>query len=58
MAKKKPVGLKPGTKAPESGQYRATGSKTEVTGVKGKKLPPTKKPGQKYKLVDKTKHKK
>ena len=30
----------------------------EVTGVEGKRLPPTQEPGLRYELVDKTKHKK
>jgi len=52
--------LKSGQKVPCSGQYEiigARGGKTgeEVTGVKGKILPPTLKPGQTYKLVDPTK---
>ena len=33
--------LKPGTPAPRSGQYRNPGTGTEVTGVRGKPLPPT-----------------
>jgi hypothetical protein len=49
--------LKPGTPAPRSGQYRNNSTGTEVTGVRGKTLPPTPKPGQGYKLVDPTKHK-
>lgn len=49
--------LKPGTPAPRSGQYRNPSTGTEVTGVRGKTLPPTPKPGQGYKLVDPTKHK-
>jgi hypothetical protein len=49
--------LKPGTPAPKSGQYQNPGTGTEVTGVKGKPLPPTPRPGQGYKLVDPTKHK-
>lgn len=48
----------PGQKADNSGQYRNTTTKTEVTVVKNEPLPPTPKPGQKYILVDKTKHKK
>ena len=55
MAKKRTV--KPGQKAPESGQYK-TPNGTEITLVKGKTVPPTGKPNQKYVLVDKTKHKK
>ena len=50
--------LKPGTPAPTSGQYANPKTGTEVTGVKGKPLPPTPQPGQGYKLVDPTKHKK
>lgn len=49
--------LKPGTLAPKSGQYLNPKTKTEVTGVKGKPLPPTPKPSQGYVLVDPTKHK-
>jgi hypothetical protein len=54
--------LKPGEKAPKSGQYEVVGPRggntgTEVTGVKGKTLPPTPKPGMGYQLVDPTKHK-
>jgi hypothetical protein len=53
---------KPGTPAPSSGQYQQQGprggkSKTEVTAVQGKPLPPTTTPGGTWKLVDKTKHK-
>ena len=33
--------LKPGTPAPKSGQYKNPGTGNEVTGVKGKPLPPT-----------------
>lgn len=51
--------LKPGQKVPRSGQYEIIGTRggytrDEITGVKGKILPPTPKPGQKYKLVDPT----
>ncbi|MDQ2148122.1 hypothetical protein RBI22_05340 [Alcaligenaceae bacterium C4P045] len=49
--------LKPGTPAPRSGQYQNRGTGNEVTGVRGKPLPPTPRPGQDYKLVDPTKHK-
>lgn len=49
--------LKPGTPAPRSGQYRNQKTGTEVTGVRGKPLPPTPKPGQGYVLTDPTKHK-
>lgn len=54
MSKKLP----PGTPAPKSGQYKNDGTGNEVTGVKGKPLPPTPAPGQKYTLVDPTKHQK
>jgi hypothetical protein len=50
--------LPPGTPAPKSGQYKNPSTGTEVTGVKGKPLPPTPGPRQGYKLVDPTKHKK
>jgi hypothetical protein len=54
--------LKPGTKTPQSGQYLVVGPRggktgQEVTGVKGKTLPPTTKPGQGYLLTDATKNK-
>ncbi len=54
--------LKPGETAPVSGQYAVIGSRggetgREITGVKGKTLPPTPQPKQEYKLVDRTKHK-
>jgi len=49
--------LKPGTLAPQSGQYLNPKTGTEVTGVHGKPLPPTPRPGQGYVLVDPTKHK-
>jgi len=58
MASKKTSGLKPGNKAPVSGQYKSSKGGNEVTGVKGKRLPPSKKPGTNYKLVDATKHQK
>ena len=58
-ANKRP--LKPGNKAPNSGQYLEVGPRggktnAEVTGVKGKTLPPTSKPGNGYILVDPTKN--
>jgi hypothetical protein len=54
--------LKPGTPAPASGQYARLGPRggdtgKEVTGVKGKPLPPTPNPGESYKLADRTRHK-
>lgn len=53
---------KPGEVAPVSGQYEVVGPRgghtgLEITGVKGKRLPPTQHPGEKYRLVDRTKHK-
>ena len=53
--------LKPGQIVPKSGQYEKIGPRggatgKEITGVKGKSLPPSQKPGVTYKLVDKTKH--
>lgn len=53
MAKRLP----PGTPAPRSGQYRNTSTDTEVTVVKKEPLPPTPHSGQRYVLVDPTKHK-
>lgn len=52
----------PGEKAPTSGQYEMVGPRggrtgTERTVTKNEPLPPTKKPGQKYVLVDPTKTK-
>lgn len=54
--------LKPGQIVPKSGQYEKIGTRggkigKEITGVRGKPLPPSQKPGVTYKLVDKTKHK-
>jgi hypothetical protein len=54
--------LKPGDKAPASGQYEVIGSRgggtgKEVTVVKGEPLPPTDKPGQTYSIADRTKNK-
>lgn len=53
--------LKPGQTVPRSGQYEIIGprggrTREEITGVKGKTLPPTPKAGLSYKLVDATKH--
>ena len=53
--------LKPGQSVPQSGQYEIVGPRggktgEEITGVRGKTLPPTQKPGSTYKLVDPTKH--
>ena len=59
MAKKS--GLKPGGKAPASGQYAIKGPKggkgKEVTSEKGNSLPPTEKKGSTYTLVDPTRNK-
>lgn len=53
--------LKPGARAPRSGQYQQIGPRggkgKEVTAVKGERLPPTPTPGGHYKLVDATKNK-
>lgn len=60
MAKNKTSGLRPGESAPASGQYQRVGPRggkgPEVTGVKGKPLPPTPRPGSTYKLVDRSKN--
>lgn len=50
--------FRPGQKAPRSGQYLNTGTRREVTATRGEPLPPTPRQGQRYKLVDPTKHKK
>ncbi len=60
MAVKKSIVLKPGHTVPTSGQYAEVGPRggktgQEITGVKGKTLPPTSKSGNGFKLVDKTK---
>lgn len=49
--------IKTGQIAPVSGQYKPVGSNTEVTFVKGNRVPPTKGGAATFKLVDKTKHK-
>ena len=54
--------LKPGTKAPASGQYGVIGPRGgkinhEVTVVKGEPMPPTPKAGQRYVLNDRTNNK-
>lgn len=52
--------LKPGQKAPRSGQYQIRGPRggagAERTVTRGEPLPPTPKKGQTYVLVDPTKH--
>lgn len=56
----KTSGLKPGSITPASGQYQTIrprgGKGPEITGVQGKPLPPTEKPGSTYTLVDPTKN--
>lgn len=53
---------KPGSPTPVSGQYIEVGprggaaGRSEVTGVRGKPMPPTSKPGNLWKLTDPTKH--
>lgn len=49
--------LPPGTPAPRSGQYQNTTTRREVTVTRREPLPPTPSAGQRYKLVDPTKHK-
>jgi hypothetical protein len=57
----KPSGIKPGQKAPASGQYREIGPRggkgPEVTSVKGEPMPPTNHKGSTYTLVDPSKNK-
>jgi hypothetical protein len=55
--------IRPGQKTPRSGQYQIVGPRggqtgQEVTSVRDKPMPPTQKPGQRYVLVDPTKHRK
>jgi hypothetical protein len=53
--------LKPGERAPASGQYQQVGPRgavrREVTVVKREPMPPAPKKGMSYKLVDRTKNK-
>lgn len=53
--------LKPGNKAPQSGQYEILGPRggrgPERTIVRGEPLPPTPQPGSSYVIVDRTKTK-
>ncbi|MFC4305778.1 hypothetical protein [Cohnella boryungensis] len=55
---------RPGQKPPDSAQFKEAGprggivGKTEITGIEGKPLPPTSKPGNTWVPVDKTKHNK
>lgn len=56
------MSIKPGEKAPASGQYRVVGPRggnlhKEVTAIKGKTMPPTQKSGQTYIMNDPTKNK-
>lgn len=53
----KKITTKTGQTAPVSGQYKAAGSKTEVTLVQGKRVPPTLAGATKFTLVDRTQHK-
>lgn len=52
----RPSGLKPGQKAPASGQYQVVGPRggpgPEVTVVRGEPLPPTSQKGATFRLVD------
>ena len=54
---------KPGNIAPRSGQYKIIGPRGGSTKekkrnvVRGEPFPPTPKPGQRYKIVNPTKHK-
>lgn len=53
--------FKPGQTAPTSGQYERVGPRggktgREVTVTRGEPLPPTPVPGERYKLVDRTRH--
>lgn len=50
--------LRPGQTVPYSGQARNNTTRTEVTVVKGERMPPTPAAGQTYTMVDRTKHKK
>jgi len=49
---------KPREKADISGQYKNIKTEREVTVTKGEPFPPTPEKGQKFILVDRTKHKK
>ena len=54
--------IKPGEKAPASGQYEIIGPRGGKTGkertvVRGEPLPPTPGPGQGYRIADRTKNK-
>lgn len=54
--------FKPGQTAPQSGQYEIVGPRGGGTGgertvTRGEPFPPTPEPGQEYRIVDPTKHK-
>ncbi len=49
--------VKTGQRAPASGQYKPAGSKTEITLVQGKRVPPTASGATTFTLVDRTVHK-
>lgn len=51
------IKVKTGQKVPISGQYYNPKTKTEVTLIKDKKVPPTRIGGAIFTLVDTTKHK-
>lgn len=60
MSKRKSTRLRPGRRAPESGQYGIIGPRGGKTGaertvIKNEPLPPMPKPGQTYIIVDRTK---
>jgi len=55
------MALKPGNRAPASGQYEEVGPRGgrtghEVTTVRGEPLPPTSKPRSSYVIVDRTRN--
>lgn len=55
------MALKPGNRAPASGQYEQIGPRGgrtghEVTTVRGEPLPPTTKPGSSYQIADRTRN--
>jgi hypothetical protein len=60
MTTQKPTPIKPGQRAPQSGQYEIIGPRGGRTGaertvVQGEPLPPTPRPQQQYIIVDPTK---
>lgn len=61
MNKSRTSGLKPGMKAPVSGQYQRIGPRggrgAEVTVVKNEPMPPSPTKGETYRLVDRSKNK-